>query len=601
MSGNWRRWLLALSAIMSGAAAAELPSYPMAWDPEAAPWVELAPEDPARPLPPTRFRAFADEAGFEFQMEFEEPEPVSPDGPKNQLEIFFQNLPGRKIYYQAYGELPGAAPFAGFFGGEPNGRDATRADLTGGELRAVGDGHYRLRCRFGWEDFLWTLPFAEGEGVRKWPLAVCRFRRFPGEKYPGTAAHWGGQAHRVETFGTLNWAEPSREQLLAIYRHCRKRCLETMAPYDPTLYTRESYEAEQARRRAAAAAPAPTTPEALAAELRILREGRVLRRILAVNPGGETDAAGGLRYRWSAAAEVPNLWLTNLAAAPGTGVRIVRNGQTVRELAATALPANVALGAVRPGEVVTVEFAPVSGAKVKGHVAVEALWPGIEPAAPTDPVREYRTTEAEPKFGRGGWISEAFLRGHRQLCQAQLRDAPEVVFLGDSLTQGFVHEGRTWSRLAPLRALNFGIAGDRIQHNLWRVEHGVFEQRPPKLVVVEIGTNNARNSAAELIEGTQALIAELRRRTPGSKILLLSLFPTRGRLPLAAATNAGLARCADNRNVFFLDLTSVWLNPDGTLREELRSADGCHILPVGYERWMEAMLPTIRKLVGEEP
>lgn len=46
----------------------------------------------------------------------------------------------------------------------------------------------------------------------------------------------------------------------------------------------------------------------------------------------------------------------------------------------------------------------------------------------------------------------------------------EVVFLGDSITQGWESEGKeVWARrFAPRKALNLGISGDRTQHVLWR-------------------------------------------------------------------------------------------------------------------------------------
>jgi hypothetical protein len=64
-----------------------------------------------------------------------------------------------------------------------------------------------------------------------------------------------------------------------------------------------------------------------------------------------------------------------------------------------------------------------------------------------------------------------------------------VLFLGDSLTEGFDHE--VWEQhMAPRGALNAGIGGDRTDHLRWRLEHGNLDGPPPQGVVLLIGTND---------------------------------------------------------------------------------------------------------------
>lgn len=43
---------------------------------------------------------------------------------------------------------------------------------------------------------------------------------------------------------------------------------------------------------------------------------------------------------------------------------------------------------------------------------------------------------------------------------------------------------------APLGVANYGIAADRTEHVLWRIENGEVEGLNPRLIVLEIGTNN---------------------------------------------------------------------------------------------------------------
>src|SRR5262249_51859656 len=61
---------------------------------------------------------------------------------------------------------------------------------------------------------------------------------------------------------------------------------------------------------------------------------------------------------------------------------------------------------------------------------------------------------------------------------------PEVIFLGDSITQGWEGAGKNvWKKhFDPLKAFNLGIGGDQTGHVLWRLtEGGEWEGIKPKV------------------------------------------------------------------------------------------------------------------------
>ena len=98
---------------------------------------------------------------------------------------------------------------------------------------------------------------------------------------------------------------------------------------------------------------------------------------------------------------------------------------------------------------------------------------------------------------------------------AAMKGACDLIFVGDSITEGFEDEGReVWAdRYAKRRAANLGISGDRTEHVLWRLENGNLDGLQPKLAVVMIGTNNfghGTHEAPQVLEGIQAVIASLR-------------------------------------------------------------------------------------------
>jgi len=204
------------------------------------------------------------------------------------------------------------------------------------------------------------------------------------------------------------------------------------------------------------------------------------------------------------------------------------------------------------------------------------------------------------------WLArhEAFVR------QAQ-QGGINVLFLGDSITDFWRTRGsNVWNRYyAPLHAANFGISGDRTQHLLWRIDHGELDGIHPKVVVLMIGTNNTgkerdgqtiRNTVPEVIQGIQAVVADIRSKLPESKILLLGIFP-RGHLEdpqraQVAVINTVIAKLDDGRRVHYLDLTPRFLEPDGSLSRAVMP-DLLHPSERGYEIWAEAMQPTLETLL----
>ena len=181
----------------------------------------------------------------------------------------------------------------------------------------------------------------------------------------------------------------------------------------------------------------------------------------------------------------------------------------------------------------------------------------------------------------------------------------DLVFLGDSITQGWEDGGReAWPKICGgLRAANFGFSGDRTEHVLWRLAHGEIVGLDPKVVVIMIGTNNighGSSNAQQTAQGVKAIVAKLLGSLPHSKILLLGIFP-RGeeptdpmRLAVNQATD-GFRSLNDGKRVFFQDIGYAFTRTDGVLRT-LLMPDKLHLNPEGYEIWARAVGPKIQEL-----
>lgn len=225
---------------------------------------------------------------------------------------------------------------------------------------------------------------------------------------------------------------------------------------------------------------------------------------------------------------------------------------------------------------------------------------------------DYRTQSITPQRLQESWAVDWWLPRHEQkLAEIQAhRDAGrrvDLVFLGDSITQGWENEGKAaWAaHFARHNAVALGFGGDRTENLLWRLRHGELEGMAPKAVVMMIGTNNTGDrleDPALTVAGVRANLAEIRKRQPQAQVLLLALFP-RGEKPddltrrHNARINALLPALADGKHIRFLDIGPALMNPDGSLSKDILP-DWLHLSPQGYEIWARSLEAPLAPLLA---
>jgi len=207
---------------------------------------------------------------------------------------------------------------------------------------------------------------------------------------------------------------------------------------------------------------------------------------------------------------------------------------------------------------------------------------------------------------REGQARDRFLELNQRVKQ---NPGAEVIFVGDSITQGWEGNGKdAWAKYyAPRHALNLGIGSDHTQHVLWRLDHGNLDGLNSKVAVVLIGVNNVpdeTNTPRQILEGVTAVVHRLRERLPQTRVLLLGIFPFREdfcpQRAKAAEINQALQELDDNRWIYFLDLSRLFLAEDGRIPKELMR-DFLHPTSTGYRLWAEAMEPKLAQLLQEKP
>jgi len=199
---------------------------------------------------------------------------------------------------------------------------------------------------------------------------------------------------------------------------------------------------------------------------------------------------------------------------------------------------------------------------------------------------------------------------HAEVLAMGASAAPDIVMIGDSITHFWAGEPRAnhvngpkaWAAtFGERRVLNLGFGWDRTQNVLWRLDHGEFAGLHPKLVVLNIGTNNfsgtehsRANTPEEVAAGIRAIRAKLRELSPETHVLVMGVLP-RGHQPgdffrsPIKSLNAILAReLAGEPKTTFLDIWPRYLDGDGRMAPALMP-DGTHPSDAGYAIWGKAI------------
>ncbi len=206
---------------------------------------------------------------------------------------------------------------------------------------------------------------------------------------------------------------------------------------------------------------------------------------------------------------------------------------------------------------------------------------------------------------------------HKGFVEIAMKGNIDLLFVGDSITDFWRNAPRpdapattaliglpVWNEtFGKLNAANFGIAGDTTQGVLWRMQNGELEGFKAKLIVLMLGTNNInRNPNDDIVEGDRLIVEEFKKRQPQAKVLILGIFPRTAApdnpfRPTIKEINSKLAKIADNKQVFYMDIGDKFLTADGTLTTEIMM-DGLHPTTKGYQIWADATLPRVKELMG---
>ena len=212
------------------------------------------------------------------------------------------------------------------------------------------------------------------------------------------------------------------------------------------------------------------------------------------------------------------------------------------------------------------------------------------------------TDEGLPGAGpirRADWFQNLWKERRAAWSKSATQDQGAVVFLGDSITQGW---GDTMGgKFAGLKVANRGISGDTTRGMLLRLPEDVLALQP-RGVVMLMGTNDLEEKATpEIVAGNVALIlAALEKANPAMPVVICEVFPSSSSKSRPSdqikRINELLYKTASvHPQVSVVDTWTLFANEAGDAKAE-EFPDLLHPNQAGYDKWAAALAPVFATL-----
>ena len=210
-----------------------------------------------------------------------------------------------------------------------------------------------------------------------------------------------------------------------------------------------------------------------------------------------------------------------------------------------------------------------------------------------------KTDEGLPGTGtirRYGWFQKLWLRKREAWAVSVAADQNALVFLGDSITQGW--GDKMGNSFPGVKVANRGISGDTTRGMLVRLESDVLALNPSGVVML-MGTNDLEEKAtAESIAGNVRLIIDrLEAHNPKMPIILCKVFPSsaskrRSAKDIRRINKLIAAAVNGDAQVTLLETWKVFANAQGDAKKA-EFPDLLHPNKDGYAIWAAALRPIL--------
>ena len=200
---------------------------------------------------------------------------------------------------------------------------------------------------------------------------------------------------------------------------------------------------------------------------------------------------------------------------------------------------------------------------------------------------------------RAEWFQRVWRERRSAWAQQVDQDQHAVVFLGDSITQGW--GGGLGAAFPGVKVANRGISGDTTRGVLLRLQEDVLALNPLAVVLL-IGTNDLEEGATPevIVSNLKLILAGLKKHDLRMPIVLCEVFPsstTKKRPPdrIKAINALYLAAVKNDAQVTYLETWPLFADATGdAIAGEF--PDLLHPNEAGYAKWAAALRPVFATL-----
>ena len=179
------------------------------------------------------------------------------------------------------------------------------------------------------------------------------------------------------------------------------------------------------------------------------------------------------------------------------------------------------------------------------------------------------------------------------------QDQKAVVFLGDSITQGWGADFK--GKFPGMKLANRGIGGDTTRGMLIRLAEDVLDLNPSAVVLL-LGTNDIEVGVdpEAIARNFQKILAAIKARHPQTPIVLCRMFPSSAEKSRPTDTIKRVNALYDaavkgDPQVIVLDTWTLFADAKGDANPAWFN-DLLHLNPAGYDRWAAALRPVFATL-----
>lgn len=187
---------------------------------------------------------------------------------------------------------------------------------------------------------------------------------------------------------------------------------------------------------------------------------------------------------------------------------------------------------------------------------------------------------------------------HAEWMKTEAQDQGAVVFLGDSITQG-------WNSLAQdfpdLKVANRGIGGDTTRGVLYRLQADVLDLKPAAVVLL-IGTNDIGLGAKpeDVADNIKLLLAAMKKSNPNMPVIVCKVMPSSAKKNRPADKIERLNTLVDDivssdPQFIRCDTWSIYADANGDSPQD-EFPDLLHPNAIGYAKWTAALKPIFSRL-----